>query len=72
MNPEPSVIWRRGDGEIPERAKIVVEAARDELLLMSLQLPIEIVNLIRYNADKNAQTVNSYISTIVADHFETA
>ena len=72
MSHDASVIWRKGQGEIPEHAKRVVEAAQDELLLKSLQLPIEIIDVIRYNADKNAQTVNDYISDIVVGHFRTA
>ena len=72
MNPNSNVIWRKGDGKIPERAKYVVEAAKDELLLMSLQLPTEIVDMIRSNAGKNAQTINDYISAIVVGYFKTA
>lgn len=72
MNLDTNVIWRRGDEKMPEHAKRIVEAAQDELLLRSLQLPLEIVDMIRYNADKNAQTVNDYISAIVAGYFKTA
>ena len=72
MNFNSNVIWRKGDGEMPEHAKRAVKSAQDELLLMSLQLPIEIVDIIRSNADKNAQTINDYISAIVVGHFRTA
>ena len=72
MNVNSNVIWRKGDGEMPEHAKRVVESAHDELLLMSLQLPNEIIDIIRSNADKNAQTINDYISDIVVGHFRTA
>ena len=72
MNLDSNVIWRKGDGEIPEHAKRIVESAQDELLLMSLQLPFEIVDMIRNNANKNAQTVNDYISAIVVGSFKTA
>ena len=57
---------------MPEHAKCVVEAAQNELLLIYLQLPSEIVDMIRYNADKNAQTVNDYLAAIVGGHLTTA
>ena len=72
MNDELDVIWRRGDGEMPEKVKIIVNAAQDELLLRSLQLPSDIVNTIRYNAGKNYQTVNDYIAAIVLGHIQAA
>jgi hypothetical protein len=56
---------------MPEKVKRIVNAAQDELLLRSLQLPTDAVNTIRYNAGKNSQTVNSYISTIVLGHIQT-
>jgi len=62
------VIWRRGDDAMPEHARRVVEAAQNELLFKALQLPSGTVDMIRYNADKNAQTVNEYISAIVVGH----
>jgi len=72
MNTDVNVIWRRGDGEIPERAKKVTETAQGELLLKALELPSDVIDEIRYNADKNAQTVNHYISTIVLERLSTA
>ena len=69
---DPNVIWRRGDGEIPERAKRTIESAQDELLLMSLQLPLEIIDMIRSNASENAQRINDYISSIVVGYFKPA
>ena len=72
MNNDVNVIWRKGDGEIPERAKKISETAQGELLLKALQLPSEVVDEIRYNADKNAQTVNNYISAIVLERLSTA
>ena len=72
MNLNSNIIWRKGDGEIPERAKCVVESAQDELLLISLQLPLEIVDMIRSNASENTQTINDYISAIVINYFKTA
>ena len=72
MTSEVNVIWRKGDNEIPEHARRVVSAAKDELLFESLQLPAEIVDIIRYNADKNAQTINNYIATILTGHFRAA
>ena len=72
MNVESNVIWRKGDGEIPANANRVVESAQDELLLMSLQLPLEIVDIIRSNANENAQRINDYISSIVVGYFKTS
>ena len=72
MNSNSNVIWRKGDGEIPASAKRIVESAQDELLLMSLRLPLEIVDMIRRKAGENAQTINDYISDIVAGYFKTA
>jgi len=67
MSSDVKVIWKRGDGEMPDKVKHVVEAARDELLLRTLQLPSEIVDVILYNADKNHQSVNGYLSDIVIE-----
>ena len=68
MNEDFGVIWRKGDGEMPEKAKHVVNAARDEKLLRSLHLSADVENTIRYNADKNNKTINAYISDIVVGH----
>ena len=72
MSSDVRVIWKRGDGEMPDKARHVVEAARDELLLRTLQLPVEIVEVILYNADKNHQTVNGYLSNIVIEQVRAA
>lgn len=40
-NNEVNVIWKKGDGEMPEKARYVVEAAQSELLLKA------VVNTIR-------------------------
>jgi len=58
-------IWREGDGEMPDRLKRIVKAAEDELLLRSLELTADTENTIKYNADKNNQTVTEYISSLV-------
>jgi len=68
LNTDVNVIWRRGDDAMPEHAKRVVEAAQNELLLKTLHLPSGAVDMIRYYADKNAQTVNEYISAIMVGH----
>ncbi|MCL2154095.1 MAG: hypothetical protein FWH53_00365 [Leptospirales bacterium] len=72
MNDDVKVIWQKGDSEMPEKARQVVESAQGELLLKTLQLPAEVIDTIRYNADKNAQTINNYISTIVMERLRTA
>ena len=72
MNDDIKVIWHKGDEIMPEKAKKIVEAAQGELLLKVLGLPIDIVDTIRYNADKNAQTINHYISELVLERLRTA
>ena len=68
MNSDVNIIWRRGDGEMPEKVKHVVKAAQDEILFRTLQLPFNISDTIRYYASKNDQTVNEYISDVVVGH----
>ena len=58
MTSDVNVLWRKGDGEMPEKVQRIVNAAQDELLLRSLQLPIDAVDTIRYNAGKNSQTAS--------------
>ena len=65
MNSDIEVIWRRGDAEMPKDVKHVVKAAQDELLLRSLQLPVDAVEIIRYNASKSDMTINEYISFLI-------
>jgi len=65
MSEEFDVIWRRGDGEMPEKAKHVVNAAREARLLRSLNLTTDEENSIKYKADKSNKTVAEYISTLV-------
>ena len=72
MSTDVDVIWRRGDEEMPEKVKIVVDAAQEELLLRSLQLPFDVVNTIRYNANKRSQTINDYIASIVVGYINEA
>ena len=67
MSDDVNVIWQKKGGEMPEKAKQIVEAAQGELLLNTLQLPAEAVEMIRYNADKSAQTISHYISAIVLE-----
>jgi hypothetical protein len=72
MSDDIKVIWKKGDSQMPDKASHVIDAARGELLLRALQLPDEIVNTIKYNADKNAQTLNDYISDIVIERLKAA
>ena len=72
MSSVANIIWSKGDGAMPEHAKRVVVSAQNELLLKSLQLPSGIIDMIRYNAEKNSQTVNDYISSIVIGHLTSA
>jgi len=71
MNDEYDVIWRRGDSEMPEKAKHVINAAREEKLLRSLHLSADAENTIRYNADKSNKTVSEYISALVMTSIQT-
>ena len=57
MSNEYDVIWRKGDGEMPDKAKHVVNATRMERLLRSLQLSADAQNTIEYNADESNKTV---------------
>jgi len=72
MSSDVNVIWKKGDGDMPEKAKRIVDAAQGELLLRTLQLPEDVVEEIRYKADKNSQSVNAYISGIVMERVKSA
>ena len=72
MNSEIEINWRKGDAEMPENVKYVVKAAQDELLLRSLRLPVGLLNVVRYIADKNALTVNEYVSSLILERVEAA
>ena len=61
------LIWRKGDGDMPDDLKNVVQAAKDERLLRSLRLPSSVIDTIRYNANKNDKTVDEYISSLVLE-----
>jgi hypothetical protein len=67
MSDEIRVIWKKGDGPMPAKVQHVVDAARSDLLLQTLHLPESVENTIRYNADKEAQSVNNYISRILVE-----
>lgn len=57
--------WRKGDGDMPDKLKHVVNAAQEEVLLRLLQLPADAENTIRYNASKNNKTVVEYLSALI-------
>ena len=65
-------IWREGDGEMPKRVKKISDAAGEELLLRSLQLPDDITDAIRDNARKSNKTIIEYISAIVKTSMQPA
>ncbi|GHV49951.1 hypothetical protein AGMMS49579_02760 [Spirochaetia bacterium] len=69
---EGRVIWKKGDGPMPEKVQHVVDAARGELLLETLHLPEAVENILRYNADKEAQSVSDYVSHILVERLVTA
>ena len=62
---ELEVVWRRGDGEMPEKVKHAVNAAREEKLLRSLNLSSDDENTVKYNAAKRNITVFEYISSLI-------
>ena len=61
------LIWKKGDAEMPPEAKHVVDIAKGEVLLKSLNLSDDLANEIRYNADKCSQSISDYISEILAE-----
>ncbi|MCL2170758.1 MAG: hypothetical protein FWB71_01285 [Defluviitaleaceae bacterium] len=72
MNVDVEVVWQRGDSEMPANIEHIVKKARNELLLRSLQLPNDAVNIIRYNASKSNKTINEYIASLVLENIQTA
>ena len=72
MTDDLNIIWRKGDGEMPEKVKRIVNEAREERLIKSLHLSYEVINTIRYNASKGNLTVSDYISEIVREHITVA
>jgi hypothetical protein len=67
MSDDARVIWKKGGGQMPEKAQYVVDVAQGELLLQTLNLPEAVENTLRYNADKDAQSVNDYVSRILIE-----
>ena len=65
-------IWRKGDGDMPEKLKHVVDAAQEEILLRTLRLPIDAENTIRYNASKSNKTVNEYLIALIMTGIQSA
>jgi len=72
MEADFEVVWRKGDSEMPENVVYVVSAAKDELLLKSLSLPYDASDIIRYNASKNAKSINEYISSLIMANLNVA
>ena len=72
MSTDAKVIWRKGDGAMPSKAEYVSLAAQSELLLRSLCLSEDAVNHIKYNSEKNNQSVPEYISSVLARELEIA
>ena len=65
MGNEYEVIWRKGDDKMPDNAKYIARSAQDEMLLRTLNLPQDAVNMVRYYAGKNDKTISEYISFLV-------
>jgi len=66
------LIWRKGEGEMPEDLIYVVNAAREEKLLRLLNLSSDDENTIKYNAGKSNKTVGEYISSVLASSLHPA
>jgi hypothetical protein len=62
---EVDVVWRKGEGEMPPEVKAIVDAAKADLLLNSLDISIDVANEIRYKAEKSSQSVSGYISNVL-------
>ena len=65
-------IWRKGDGDMPDKLKYVVSAAQEEVLLNSLRLSADAENTIRYNARKSNKSVNEYLSALIMTSIQSA
>jgi hypothetical protein len=65
-------IWRKGDGDMPDKLKYVVNAAQEEVLLNSLRLSTDAENTIRYNARKSNKSVNEYLSALIMISIQSA
>ena len=65
-------VWRKGDGDMPDKLRYVVNAAQEEILLRLLQLSADAENTIRYNASKNKETVNEYLSALIMTSIQSA
>jgi predicted HicB family RNase H-like nuclease len=65
MSEDVHVIWKRGDDKMPHKAAVVIEEARNELLFKALRLPKDVENAVRYNSEKNSQSVNEYLSSVI-------
>jgi len=48
MSSNFEVIWRKGDDKMPDNVEHIINAAQDKLLLKSLQLPLDAIDIIRY------------------------
>jgi len=59
------IVWRKGDGEMPPEVKSIVEDAKADLLLSSLEISADVANEIRYKAHISSQTVSGYISSVL-------
>ena len=66
------LIWRKGDGEMPDDLKYVVNAAREEKLLRLLNLSSDDEKIIKYNASKSNKTVGEYISSVLTTNLHPA
>ena len=71
-NCELEEIWRKGDGDMPDKLKYVVNAAQEEILFNSLRLSSDAEDAIRDNARKNNKSVNEYISALIMTSIQSA
>jgi len=62
---ELDVVWRKGDGEMPERIQKISNEAGEELFLRSLQIPDNVADAIRDNARESNKTITEYVSSLI-------
>ena len=65
-------VWRKGDGDMPDKLQHVVNAAQEEILLRALRLPADAENTIRYNASKSNKTVIEYLTALIMTSIQSA
>ncbi|MDR1016510.1 MAG: hypothetical protein LBL67_03445 [Coriobacteriales bacterium] len=66
------VIWRAGDGAMPEDARRVVDEAQNEYLFRTFGFSEATANTIRYNSEKQSLSIVEYLSKLIKHDLQTA